>query len=255
MNTPQVKKAQAKTKTSYELWQDTINGALSDTTWQDYDCGIQRIVGQFNRHLSATAGYIPLDWQLIKAMVWTESGGPTSRAWINNPIQIGNPGDPGLTALFSKNEGGMLIIPPELRSKLTMASTRISPQMNIGAGVAYLLMRLAKFDFATIEDDQDRRTYDVLVKPGDTLEKIAKLNGTTVETLRKYNGGAIILRPGQSLKYQKASVQKIITRWTAASAISIARLYNVGDPAYAKKITYCLSIMQKETRKETSCAP
>lgn len=149
----------------------------------------------------------------------------------------------------------MLIIPPEVRDKLTMASTRISPQMNIGAGVAYLLMRLAKFDFATIEDGQDRRTYDVLVKPGDTLEKIAKLNGTTVETLRKYNGGACILRPGQSLKYQKASVQKVITRWTAASATSIARLYNVGDPAYVKKLTYCLSVMQKEKQKETSCAP
>lgn len=254
MSTPQVKKAQSKPKTTYELWQDTIDSALSDSTWQDYDCDIQRIVSQFNRHLSGIAGYIPLDWQLIKAMVWTESGGPDSRAWANNPIQIGNPGDPGLTALFSKTEGGMLIIPPELQNKLTMSSTRISPQMNISAGVAYLLMRLAKFDFATVNDPLDKRTYDVSVKSGDTLERIAKLNGTTVETLRKSNSSTNVLRPGQSLKYQKASIQKIITRWTAVSTTSVARLYNVGDPLYAKKLAYCLSIMQKE-KQEAQCVP
>ena len=105
---------------------------------------------------------------------------------------------------------------------------------------------IAKFDFATVNDPLDKRTYDVSVKSGDTLERIAKLNGTTVETLRKSNSSTNILRPGQSLKYQKASIQKIITRWTAVSTTSVARLYNVGDPLYAKKLAYCLSIMQKE---------
>jgi hypothetical protein len=248
------KDPRSQTKSRYELWQDTINNALSDTRWHDYDCDIQRIVSQFNRHLLGTASYVPLDWRLVKAMVWTESGGPNSRAWHDNPIQIGNPGDPGLAALFSKNEGGSLIIPRELRDKLTMASARMSPQMNISAGVAYLLMRLAKYDFATVLDEQDKMIYDVSVKSGDSLERIAKSNGTTVDTLRKYNGATVILRPGQSLKYQKSSTQKIITKWTPVSPMSVARLYNVGDPAYAMKLTYCLSIMQKAMLQETSCA-
>lgn len=147
------------------------------------------------------------------------------------------------------------MIPPEFQPKLTIASARLSPQMNVSAGVAYLLMRLAKYDIANVADEQDKRTYVVLVKSGDTLEKIAKSNGTTVDTLKKCNGGRLTLRPGQSLNYQKSSMRKIITRWTAASATSIARLYNVGDPAYAKKLTYCLSIMRKTAQQEASCAP
>jgi hypothetical protein len=250
-----VAKEAPRAKSRYELWQDTINGGLTDARWQDYDCDIQRIVSQFNRHLSGTAGYIPLDWRLIKAMIWTESGGPDSRAWRDNPIQIGNPGDPGLSALFSKNEGGWLIIPPAMQNTLTITSTRVSPALNISAGVAYLLMRLAKFDFATVPDELDKAVYDVLVKPGDHLEKIAKSSGTTVDTLKKCNGGGSVLRPGQSLRYQKASTRKVITRWTPISATSIARLYNVGDPAYAKKMTYCLAVMQETRLKEASCVP
>jgi len=253
MTKTKTKEGQPARKSPYELWQVTIDSALTDSRWHEYDCDIQRLVSQFNRHLADTAGYIRLDWQYIKAMVWTESGGPDSRAWRDNPIQIGNPGDPGLTALFSNNEGGELIMPPDLRGKLTIASTRISPQMNIGAGIAYLLMRHATYGFATVLDEQNNATYDVLVKSGDTLEKIAKLNGTTVDTLKKSNSGIFALRPGQSLKYQKASIRKIITRWTAVNPTSIARLYNVGDPAYAKKLTYCLSVMQKAKQQEASC--
>jgi hypothetical protein len=254
MTKAQAKDTHANAKSGYDLWQETINGAISDERWQSYDCDIQRAVNQLNRHLTRTAGYRSLDWRLIKAMVWTESGGPNTRAWRDNPIQIGNPGDPGLTALFSGREGGELIIPPELRNRLTIGATKTSPQMNISAGIAYLLMRLASYGFATVPDGQDNTTYDVLVKAGDTLEKISRSNGTTVDTLRKCNTGALVLRPGQSLRYQKASIKKVIMRWTSANATSIARLYNVGDPAYAKKLTYCLSVMQKAGQSEASCA-
>jgi hypothetical protein len=245
--------AQTHTKSSQELWQDTINAALTDPQWNEYDCDIQRIVGQFNRHLVGTANYMALDWKLLKAMVWTESGGPKNRAWRDNPVQIGNPGDPGLAALFSKNEGGGLVIPPELQRTMTIASVRASPQMNIGAGVAYLLMRHAKYDFATVPDPLDKATYDVVLKAGDNLDKISKLNGTTIATLQRLNAGISILRPGQTLKYQKASIKKVITKWTAISTISIARLYNVGDPNYATKLNFCLSVMQASKPREASC--
>ncbi|WP_130301103.1 MULTISPECIES: hypothetical protein [unclassified Duganella] len=77
-------------------------------------------------------------------MIWTESGGPDHRAWKRNPMQSGNPGDPGLRALLSGDEGGDLIPPPELAKALTESSVRSTPQMNIRAGTAYLLMRLAR---------------------------------------------------------------------------------------------------------------
>jgi len=55
-------KAQAKdmwerAKSGYELWQTAIGGAASDSRWQYYDCDLQRIVNQFNPHLSRTTGY------------------------------------------------------------------------------------------------------------------------------------------------------------------------------------------------------
>ncbi|MFH5252883.1 peptidoglycan-binding protein, partial [Burkholderia semiarida] len=71
-------------------------------------------------------------------MIWTETGGPTKTAWRLNPMQIGNPGDPGLAALLSGKEGGELVMPPELQRVLTVLSAASSPQMNIRAGVAYL---------------------------------------------------------------------------------------------------------------------
>lgn len=241
-------------KTRYELWQATIDGALTDARWNDYDCDIQRTVAQFNRHLLGTASYISLDWKLIKAMVWTESGGPNNRAWRDNPIQIGNPGDPGLVALFSGREGGMLVIPPELKGRLNIGSARVSPQMNIAAGIAYLLMRLAKFDVGDVLDERDKKLYEIVVKAGDTFEKIARTNGTTTATLTRSNPGAALLRPGQVLKYQKASTQKIIVRWDVPLTSTIARRYNVGDPDYAKKLEYCLSVMGQNKLGEPACA-
>lgn len=125
--------------------------------------------------------------------------------------------------------------------------------MNIAAGVAYLLMRLAKYDFATVPDPSDGRDYEVVLKAGDTLDKVAKLNSTTVQTLRSFNEGTSLLRPGQKLRYRKASVKKVIARWAAASTVNIARLYNVGDPGYATKLSYCLSVMGKTKQSEAVC--
>lgn len=114
-------------KSRFGLWQATIDAALIDRRWHAYDCDIQAAVNRFNRHLTGTPNYHLLDWRMIKAMVWTESGGPTNRAWNTRPIQIGNPGDPGLRALFSDQEGGPLILPPELKNQLTLATATATP--------------------------------------------------------------------------------------------------------------------------------
>lgn len=186
-------------------------------------------------------------------MVWTESGGPDHRAWRSNPIQIGNPGDPGLRALLSDKEGGPLIIPLELKDKLTIASAASAPQLNICAGIAYLLMRLAQYSFGTVLDPADTKVYETVVKAGDSLDRIARVNRTTIDTIKRLNLGKAQLRVGQTLKYQKASVQKIIVRWNVAIPATIATRYNIGDPEYAKKLEYCLAVMRKSKSMESAC--
>lgn len=42
--------------------------------WNEYDQDIRAIVSHYNDHLRHTPGHAPLDWRLIKAMLWTETG-------------------------------------------------------------------------------------------------------------------------------------------------------------------------------------
>ena len=93
-----------------------------------------------------------------------------------------------------------------------------------------------------------------LALAGDSFAKIAKASGTTVESLRKLNPStADLLRPGRVLKYQKASIERVITGWRVISTSTIAQRYNGGgDPNYAKKLEYALSLIRKA--KEAACA-
>lgn len=88
-------------------------------------------------------------------------------------------------------------------------------------------------------------TFDIVVKPGDSIEKIAKAQGSTVEMLKRLNPVAHVLRPGQVLKYQKATMQKVIIGWKFVNPSSIARYYNVGDSMYSRKLQYALAIGRK----------
>lgn len=241
-----MRKKMEPVKSRHQLWQDTIDQSQKDPRWHDYDCDIKRIVREFNLHLTGQGGYRPLDWRFIKAMIWTESGGPDNRSWKRNPMQIGNPGDPGLRALLSGDEGGDLILPPELAKALTESSVRSTPQMNIRAGTAYLLMRLARFNTVSVMQASDG-LQTIEIKRGDTLSKIARVNGTTVEALKYLNREAILLSPGMTLKFKKAAMRKVITGWDQITTSRIAQRYNVGDPGYAGKLNYCLSVMKSQS--------
>ena len=83
-----------------QKWMDGIDRAAGNPAWDIHDKEIQAALTEFNRHLSSTTGYQQLNWHFIKAMVWVESGAG-SPAWRTSPIQIGNPGDPGLSSLLS----------------------------------------------------------------------------------------------------------------------------------------------------------
>lgn len=235
---------QAPPKTGFEKWQDGINKAVGDAKWNAWDCEIQMAVNEYNRHLSGTAGYMSLDWQIIKAMVWVETGANNSE-WNSKPMQIGVAGDPGMTSLLSDKEGGDFILPTAWKGKLTTGSVRTIPAHNIRAGIGYLLMRMANFEHKS-QLGADSKVYEVAVKSGDSLDKIAKAQGSTVDALRKLNPTVAVLQPGQVLRYQKASVQRVITSWRHISTALIAQRYNGGgDPNYARKLDHALSLVRK----------
>jgi len=201
-------------------------------------------VNEYNRHLSGKAGYRPLDWRFIKAMLWVETGAANSE-WNSRPMRIGVPGDPALTSLLSGREGGELILPPAWKGRLTVGSVRTMPTHNIRAGIGYLLMKMASYEYRSIPGT-DSKIYTITVNPGDSLYKIARAQGSTVDTLKKLNPTAIVLRPGQILKYRKASVQRVITSWRHVSTEVIAQRYNGGgDPNYTSKLDYALSALRK----------
>ena len=159
-------------------------------------------------------------------------------------MQIGNAGDPGLKALLGTIEGGDVVMPPALRLKLTTANVS-TPAMNIRAGIGYILMRAASFEHVTEFDAGDPSIHEVTVKSGDSLTKIAATEGTTVETLSRLNPSAVaMIKPGQVLKYRKASIKKVVKAWSSITTALIAQRYNTvkGDPAYQKKLDYCLSL-------------
>lgn len=234
----------SKPKTGFEKWQDGLNKTVGDSKWNTWDCEIQMAVNEYNRHLAGTAGYRSLDWQLIKAMTWTETGAEHTE-WKAKPMQIGVAGDPGLTSFLSGKEGGDFILPPAWKGGLTVGSVSAIPTHNIRAGIGYLLMRMANFDHRSVPA-ADTKVFEVAVKPGDSLDKIAKAHGSTIELLRKLNPTVNVLRPGQVLKFQKASIQRVITSWRHISPTLIAQRYNGGgDPSYAKKLDYALSLIRK----------
>ncbi|QDW49473.1 LysM peptidoglycan-binding domain-containing protein [Burkholderia sp. KBS0801] len=236
----------AQPNTGFEKWQDGINRAVGDSKWNAWDCEIRMAVDEYNRHLSGTSGYRPLDWQLIKAMIWVETGAE-SKKWRSNPIQIGNPGDPGLRSLLAGNEGGDLIIPVAWKERLTIGAATTVPAYNIRAGIGYLLMRMANYAIKSVPDSDDA-VYEVNVQAGDSIAKIARTKGSTVETMQKLSPTGHILRPGQVLKYRKASLRKVIVGWKMITTSSIAACYNVGDPMYARKLDYALALIRKGER-------
>ncbi len=247
-------KTTTQQKTGFDRWKDTIDTALTDRRWHEYDCDIQQVVDEFNRHLAGTAGFRALDWRIVKAMIWTETGGPTNPAWRSNPMQIGNPGDPGLRALLFGSEGGDLVLPPEIKKRLIGTTIRGNPVMNMRAGVGYLLMRLAHYRIGTVHDQSDSNIYTLEVRRGDSYATLARAHGTTVDTLKSLNRSAAPLGPGQILRYQKASVGKVISSWDLPTSQRIAIRYNVGDKEYFKKLDYCLAVGGKTIAGSAACA-
>jgi LysM repeat protein len=90
------------------------------------------------------------------------------------------------------------------------------------------------------------RVFEITVKFGDSLDKIARAQESTVEMLKQLNPTAGTLRVGQILKCRKAVMQRIITGWRPVTTTVVAQRYNGGgDPHYARKLDQALALVRQ----------
>ncbi len=78
--------------------------------WHQHDTAIMNTVSDYNTWLRGKAGFSGLDWVMVKAQAWVETGANLPD-WNNNVLQIGINGDPGLHDLLTK-PNAQLVIPP-----------------------------------------------------------------------------------------------------------------------------------------------
>ncbi len=228
-------------------WKQTVNDGLTNKDWDQYDALIKAEVDDYNRRLARTPGFVALDVKIFKAMVWTESGGPANPAWTTRPMQIGNRGDPGLAVLKEGKEAAPLIMSDALKRDIKAGDIN-KPELNIRAGIAYALTRLATSEMQSVNDPTDPMVREYTVVAGDSLSKIAVKKGTTVDSLKALNPSALVLHPGQKLKFRKASIQRVITGWMGVNSANLASRYNAGDPQYKEKLDYVLSLFPRLKR-------
>jgi LysM repeat protein len=228
-------------------WTDTVDDGLTNSAWDAWDDAVKTEFDGYNLRFKTVAGYKQVDRKWGKAIVWVESGGPSSDMWNTRPMQIGNKSDKAYAVLKTGGEGSSVIMSPTLASEIKTGDIN-DPKLNIRAGLACLFTRMAKFDSASVEDQKDKTEYTYTVLAGDNLSVIAKRVGTTVDNLQKMNPGVRTLQPKQVLKYKKASVQLVISGWRTWDSATIAERYNVGDEYYAAKLEYVLDLFTKLKR-------
>lgn len=227
-------------------WKATVDDGKTNAAWGDHDATIKAEIDDYNVRLATTKGFTKLDWKLFKAVLWVESGGPKNAAWKGRAMQIGNPGDKGLDVVKNGKEAAPLIMSDKLKTDIK--GNIEDPKLNIRAGIAYALTRLAQSDEQSVDDAKDPKVYEHTIASGENFDVVAKKVGSTVESIKKQNPGVVptALKVGQKIKYKKAKRQRVLTGWTAATTASLASKYNGnGDPDYQAKLDYVLSIMPK----------
>lgn len=196
--------------------------------WNKYDLLILKSVNEINIHLSSTPYFQPLDWYIIKAMLWTENDAENTSQWNGYPLQIGRfRKDKAMPALISGEKSTALVTPPQWRNKAFnglkdpernyWAKEQItgSPEENIKAAITYLMMKLSNTKEESTIDQYDSTLYSAIVQKGDLADNIRKERKTTIPNLTKNNPGKNLdkIHPGDILYYQKASMKVIITGW------------------------------------------
>jgi hypothetical protein len=236
-------------KSKYELWKETVEDGVSNASWDVYDTTIKLEVAEYNTRLSGTPGYKKVDWQLIKALLWTESGGPKNKTWKTRVMQIGNSGDPGYDTIKNGKEGAAVVASARVQSDIAKGNIN-EPHLNVRVAIAYLFTRMAKFENKSVVDSSDPKVFPYTVAKGDKgLADIAGKVGSTTELLQKLNPSKKILHLGDVIQCQKASIKMVISGWRTFDTATIAARYNGGgDDRYAEKLDYVLALFARLKR-------
>ncbi|MCD9188729.1 MAG: hypothetical protein LUM44_20085 [Pyrinomonadaceae bacterium] len=233
--------------------------SLEDARWNEYDELIKKEVTYYNNKFAATAGFVPLDWRYVKAMVWTEiQSGPAKEAvqWKDFPLQIGRyEADPGYKVISEGLDNSDFITPPELRQEL-QTKTNVKGKNNIRAGIAYLYTKAidGKVGWREIVDNPQILSYKIQNTDRKGLDDIAKRLETTSENIIRNTSGmtkTTVLKVGTELKYQKAHLEKFITGWldwqTAMRNYNSKTPNKKGDTEYVDKFTRAYQIIVSRT--------
>lgn len=248
-------KAHAKVKSNQvdpETTATWFNNLVKDVEsgkhdWNLYDKDTPVIVSTYNANLGATPGYRPLDWRLIKAMTWVESG-PTARddGWLRRPMQIGDPKDPGLDALLgpppNQAAHGALILPPLYKQTLTKSLARTNGRYNIIAGVGYLLQRFAIFD--TIPA-QRSSMLDFMKSTEEASLVLASVHSTRhpAQHSTTHHEASPQHQPPPTPKTKLA-----IVGWRLLTAETIGKLYNTKMSDYGDRLDWCYRYIKGEIK-------
>lgn len=215
--------------------------------WDKHDGIIQKVVAEMNQKFQVKhydfSPFIPLDWKIIKAMVWVESSGPSWQSREGGvkpapafygpwPIQFGNSGDPGLGVIRDGAEHSHLISSKELRNELKKTMTA---ELCIRGGVALVFHYAAIYENAKIIDRQAVQHDTVRTK--DTLSKIAARNQTLVEEITRASNLSekTILRVGQTVWFRSAHREWQLNGWKDWW-IAVTKYNGGGDPHYRSKV-------------------
>jgi len=163
-----------------EKWKSTLDDAITNSAWDEYDELIRKEVRDYGSRFASFNASV--DWKLIKAMVWTETGGPKSPAWKGRVLQIGNRGDQGYATLKKGGETTNLILSDQLKRDLVSGNVNV-PGLNVRLGIAYLYVRLSNSKLESVNDAADTAIHEYTVVAGDSFDKIAGNVGLIVVVL------------------------------------------------------------------------
>lgn len=235
-------------------FKDTMTAAVADPASADYDKDLKAEIDAYAARFKGQPGFPdPLDWQLFKAQLLIESGGPKGKVWKGRVLQIGNSGDPGLSVVraavrddLTASEGADLVLPASLKAAMKDPKQSIEqPLLNLRVGLCYLFARMLRNirDEDIIDTSRAPETYTVL--KGDSWWKIARHFHVKVKDLQDLNSSAVTkgLRPGMDLHVRWGRHVREPDGWRTFDYKTIAERYNgngnpSGDPAYAEKLEF-----------------
>ena len=195
---------------NFDGWKRQLAHVYRNPGWDKYDADLQRIVSAFDQfHALKGNGYVPPRWQLMKAQLWVESGGPEQKYWNTMPMQIGMPGDPGVLDVMH-HAHVPLIAPPDLRRNFDLATIRSNPVVNIQAGMTLLHLKMAFY--------RKRPTQAFATSTSATQSHPAN-------------------------RHKPVETESYVCAWRVFNPVTVYQQYNVGDGAYAAKLNFCMELI------------